>query len=149
MKGELETTYDTADAYRGKRMSGWRATLRRQALARIAEHATPRESGAPTPRRIGCIAERLHLSITGLTGDNAALPPYTWPWLSSPPDRRGPEAGLFEFAYTDAGQIDPDARLVRIVRLLRGHIFGTACRPRRDMAILGLVTRVRFTLAGR
>ena len=44
-------------------------------LARMTEYAIARERGDPTLRRIGRIAERLHISIRELTADSRALPP--------------------------------------------------------------------------
>lgn len=42
-------------------------------LGRMTEYAIARESGDPTLRRIGWIAERLHLSVAEPAGDHAAL----------------------------------------------------------------------------
>lgn len=42
-------------------------------LGRMTEYAIARASGDPTLRRIGWIAERLHLSVAELAGDHAAL----------------------------------------------------------------------------
>jgi hypothetical protein len=42
--------------------------------ARATEYATARESGDPTLRRIGWIAERLHLNVRELAADNTVLP---------------------------------------------------------------------------
>jgi hypothetical protein len=42
--------------------------------ARLTEYAIARESGDLTLRRIGRIAERLHLGVAELAGDSVGLP---------------------------------------------------------------------------
>lgn len=44
-------------------------------LARMTEYALAREGGDPTLRRVGWIAERLHLGVSELAGNHAARPP--------------------------------------------------------------------------
>lgn len=117
-------------------------------LACMTEYAIARESGDPTLRRISPSAERLHISIRELTADSVAA---AYPLdLGFSAEVVAVRKSLFRLADANAGQIDPDACLVGIIRLLvlRGAIVRTARRPRRVIPVHGLVASVRGLLAG-
>ncbi|MFG1428871.1 hypothetical protein [Roseixanthobacter glucoisosaccharinicivorans] len=69
--GVRQVLFDIEDE--NERLQGELASSR---IARLTEYAVARASGDATLRRLGWIAERLHLGITEMTGDETLLPRF-------------------------------------------------------------------------